>query len=199
QFIGYDRDQLAYYSDIIKAKLERHPRTQDVQTNTSLSWFGGIKNVYAMDLNIQRLHEEGLNMSDFRHIMNYFDIRDNLLYRQPSITEIEYSMRYTHASRWLMEHKPVWYENRPLDLGSMVSYQKEEIAESIVKVNQEYVQSIKFEYTGSHKFGEQFLDEVIAEMELVLPLGFRMEKKEFSYYQMNDETRRYALLILIIG
>ncbi len=199
QFIGYDRDQLAYYSDIIKAKLERHPRTQDVQTNTSLSWFGGIKNVYAMDLNIQRLHEEGLNMSDFRHIMNYFDIRDNLLYRQPSLPEIEYSMRYPHASRWLMEHKPVWYENRPLDLGSMVSYQKEEIAESIVKVNQEYVQSIKFEYTGSHKFGEQFLDEVIAEMELVLPLGFRMEKKEFSYFQMNDETRSYALLILIIG
>lgn len=199
RFMGYDRHKIAEYSAVLKSKLERHPRVQNVETNASLSWFGGVKNVYEMNINLSNMQSAGLQLQDMRNVMNYYNLRDELLLHQPGLPQIDYSVRYKNAGRWLLENKPVLYRGRQIKVNDLVSYSKNQVTESIVKKNQEYVESVKFEYTGSNRFGEKFLDEVVAEMELELPLGFRLEKKEFSYFSLLEDSKNYGLILLIIG
>lgn len=199
EFSGYDQEKIRTYSEMLKSKLEQHQRVRNVQINTSLDWFGQMKNVHSIDLDLHQVQQSGLGLADFRRIMNYYNLRDEVLLNSPALPQIDYSMRFPHADRWQLEHEPIWYEGRAYDLGEMISYSEEKTAESIVKVNQEYVQGIQFEYTGSYSYGEEYLDEVIEEIRLSLPLGFKLEKKELPSLMSVGNTKNYSWLLLIIG
>ncbi|WP_317207904.1 efflux RND transporter permease subunit [Membranihabitans marinus] len=198
EFTGYDREKMAQYAEAVKSKLENHPRVRDVKTNTTLSWFGGLSNEYFLDIDMDKTYSQGLDLSTIAQVMKYYNLKNEVMIQPLNHARIDYGLRLNHADRWSLENRTISHRGRPISLGSALTFSREKTAQDIIKINQEYVQGIKFNYTGSHRFGQKYLEEVLAEMKLELPLGFRMATREFSYFSTELQQKQYKYLLLII-
>lgn len=80
---------------------------------------------------------------------------------------------------------------------NLATIRKQKLYGDIDKINQQYIRTVSFEYTGSHKFGNIHLEKVLAEMEPELPLGYRTEKLDRYWWWNSDQGISYWLILLV--
>jgi hypothetical protein len=80
------------------------------------------------------------------------------------------------------------------DFGSL---NLENTTNALHKEDRQYLRLVSFEYLGSAKFGNEYLDEVLKEMKSQMPIGYEAKKQEWG---LNTEQakRQYGLLGILI-
>jgi multidrug efflux pump subunit AcrB len=82
------------------------------------------------------------------------------------------------------------------DFGTLT---KETTTNALNKEDRQYIRAVAFEYMGSAKFGNEYLDEVLDEMKQTMPIGYTAEKRTWSF-SYEKAKRQYSLLaFLIVG
>lgn len=73
-------------------------------------------------------------------------------------------------------------------------YERVKVLSSIRKENQQYVRQVSFDYLGTSKLGEKFLNELLAEFQSQLPSGYSVENSASLDGELPG--RNYGLLAL---
>jgi len=73
----------------------------------------------------------------------------------------------------------------------------ENTTNALHKEDRQYIRVVSFEYMGSAKFGNEYLDEVLKEMKAQMPIGYEAKKQEWSW-NSEQAKRQYGLLGLLI-
>lgn len=68
----------------------------------------------------------------------------------------------------------------------------------IYKEAQQYIRTLRFQYIGTHKFGNQHLDKVLNEMKNEMPIGYKTKKIEQQFLFFMKETKKHYHLIGIV-
>jgi len=198
---GYNYDELYRQALFFKEKLIKHPRIKDVNISGSNKWWERKAN-YEYILNIdkfkltekdhssQQLYSELKNQSihnfsDFSYIINgkYENIRI-------------YPVQGLSFDLWDLMHSPLTKDNK-LKLADFAEINKEKAGSSIYKENQQYIRLIKYNYLGSKKFGNKYLDQVLDDFKNQMPVGY-YAKPLSSHYWRESEKKQYSLILLII-
>ena len=82
-------------------------------------------------------------------------------------------------------------------LATVASIRKEATINAIHKENRQYIRVVGFDYYGSGKFGSMYLNEVLEEMELELPLGYEAKRSLWSW-NWGKTKRNYLLLFVLV-
>jgi multidrug efflux pump subunit AcrB len=199
---GYNYGELEKQALVLKEKLEKHPRIQEVNINKSPN-FWDRKNLYEFVLttNPSEMALRNTNLYSVYQGLMHYDLRSPADIRQLIGGQYEYIKvrpeQTRHFDIWHMKHIPLQTDSAELKVGDFVTIEKQKVSPTIYKEDQQYIRFISFEYFGSSVFGEKFLDKTLEEMKLILPVGYMAKEKVYDWFS-GESKYQYSLLALII-
>lgn len=200
---SYNYDGLTSQADILANKLLRNQRIQKVNTNERLSWNEKVSQHYVLDFNWQRAASLGVfpaQVADALHQKGDQDLS------QLSLTDeaihlpvfIKPNDGESFSAFEVMEGA-LLSENKNLKLINYATLRLDQTSSSIHKENRQYIRSIGFDYFGSYQFASSYLDEVLKQMEMELPVGYSIKKAAWGL-DLEQVKKHYSLiLVLIVG
>jgi len=199
---GYNYNILNQWADSLKISLEEHPRIQNVTIKENSYWSGKPAFEYRFLLDKERLAVTNVSPSTLitelkqSTLLAYQDIALNIkgVYtpiRLVSDTSKEFDI-------WHINNIPLDSLNNPIVLKDIATITKEREEENIYKENQEYLRLVQFQYTGSAKFGSEYLNKKLDELNTKLPLGFSFETSSQSWFFNADKNSNYMFLLVLV-
>jgi multidrug efflux pump subunit AcrB len=197
---GYDYDRLGTIADSLKARLLVHPRIQSVNTDARASWNDQTFERLTFAPKANRANEYLNGVEQLRTIsgqpnpVGQIKLRERLYPLFLDAWQGEQLPLY-HASYWSSNLNPL------ISTGELTF---EKVTNAIYREERQYVRTVRFDYFGSYRFGDAFLDETLSKVVPTLPLGYSAEKAQWTW-DKRQEKKRYAmlaiaaLLILLVG
>lgn len=200
---GYNFDELENQADVMSEKLLKHKRIQEVNTNERN--YGEQKtDEYVLRLNQNQLALGGMNQYELisslldqakprgaSAILNLEDKNYGLLVQESDSKDF---------SKFDLESKSlIGGESRIYKVSDYGTLTKETTTNALKKEDRQYIRILSFDYMGSAKFGNEYLEEVLDEMKQIMPIGYEAKKQSY-YFSYERAKRQYSLLgFLIIG
>ena len=199
---GYNYNELSKQANLLKVRLEKHPRVQQVNINGSPNQFGQ-KSLYEYTLQTDgwRMASQNLNATQLYNQLQTQNTRpqaDQYAFINEQYEPIK--VLPTQAARfdlWQLNHQPFKKDSAFFRLGDFTKIERQKVTPEIHKEDQQYLRLVRFEYFGSANFGEKFLSKTLTEFRPVLPLGYSAKKQDYNWW--SEETRKqYELIGLVM-
>ncbi len=190
---GYNKNILAREVERFANRLLEHPRIQEVETDALMGWGSVRQYAYFLDLDEKALAMQGLSKSKFITELDQFNITGNYALSLKDGTPVRLiSQQQERRDLWQLQNQAIKVDSNRLSVGQVANIQKRATSNAIYKENQQYIQPVEFEYTGSGRFGSKYLEKVMGQMKEELPLGYYIERREFSF---GEEKQQFNMLL----
>jgi multidrug efflux pump subunit AcrB len=199
---GYNYEVLNDWADSLKRSLEAHPRIKNAVLREPSLWSAIPAMGYRFELDREQL---ALKKSDPGRV--FAALRSLTIADQPDLAlniRGQYMPVRLEAGQaadfdlWAIGNTPVDSFHRPVVMHDIARISREREEENIYKEDQEYTRLVTFQYNGSRKFGNQLLDEKLAELQTRLPLGYRFECPDDAWMLSRDKNNNYSFLLLLV-
>lgn len=199
---GYNFDELERQSDILAEKLLKHKRIQTVNTNERLSYNEQKTQEYVLRLDQTQIALGGTSQFELVNTLQdlskpqrpttYLNLSDQnygLMLKEEDSDEF---------SKFDLEQKGLFSgEDKILKISDFGALSLENTTNALHKEDRQYLRIVSFEYMGSAKFGNEYLEEVLEEMKAEMPIGYEAKKQEWGW-SYEQTQRQYGLLGLLI-
>ncbi|WP_026968174.1 efflux RND transporter permease subunit [Algoriphagus terrigena] len=199
---GYNFDELERQSVLMADKLLQHKRIQKVNTNERLSYNELKTQEYVLRLDQNQI---ALGQTNQFEVLN--TLQDLSKPQGPSayleLADQNYGMilrerQAEHFSKFDLEQKGlITGEDRIMKISDYGTLNLENTTNALHKEDRQYIRVISFEYMGSGKFGNEYLDEVLREMKVIMPIGYEAKKQSYNW-SSEKANREYGLLALLV-
>lgn len=199
---GYNYNELERQANILKKRLEVHPRIQEVNINKSLNFWNN-KSLYEFVLETDPKHLAlyGRTNAEVYEYLQRQNVRSRPDIYQLMNGEYEQIKVVPDDSKnfdiWSLMNQSVKVDKNIVKLSDFSKSEKQKISPEIHKENQEYLRMVSFEYFGSQNFGDKFLDKTLTEIKPELPLGYTAKKTGHNWFS-EEAKQQYWLIGLVI-
>ena len=199
---GYNFDELERQADVLAEKLLKHKRIQTVNTNERLSYNEQKTQEYVLRLDQTQIALGGTSQYELVNTLQdlskpqrpatYLNLEDQnygLMLRE---------VQSEGFSKFDLEQKGLFSgEDKIVKISDFGALSLETTTNALHKEDRQYLRVVSFEYMGSAKFGNEYLDEVLKEMKAQMPIGYEAKKQEWGW-SFEQTKRQYGLLGLLI-
>ncbi len=195
---GYNKDRMALLAEEFATLLLVHPRVQEVNKNANLNYYE--KDLYQWEVKRNNLvsGDENLTTQTLYALLDDFNQRRfRIGQNQDNLAIVMKPHQLTKQDKWGLLNKTLYRDSSQYLLNRTILMNKSKVSQSIHKEDQSYIQKIEFEYTGSGRFGQKYLDECMTAFIPTLPLGYSLQQTTWSFFASKAKTQ-YSLVILII-
>lgn len=199
---GYNFDELERQAEILAEKLLKHKRIQEVNTNERLGWGEQKTEEYVLRLDQNQIALGQTNQ--FQLINTMLDLSKpqgptgSLTLEEKNYGMVIREAKSNDFSKFDLEQKGlVGGSERIYKISDYGTLTKETTTNALNKEDRQYIRAVAFEYMGSAKFGNEYLDEVLDEMKQIMPIGYTAEKRTWSF-SYEKAKRQYSLLAFLI-
>jgi len=202
---GYNFENLEHQAEILAKKLLTHKRIQAVNTNEKMNYYEKKSKEILWEVSYEKMQlaktsayqiVKALRLQNKSNTPQGFLFVENqyLPLMLKSVNAENFSLQ-TMSSQVLQDVS----QTNAFKM-STLSESREVFSQSaIYKENREYIRLISFEYMGSNKFGQEFLDKKLAEMRLEMPAGYKATQQDFRFWSNEQKKRQYELLAIIFA
>ena len=198
---GYNYNELAMQAEILSDKLLKHKRIQKVNTNERLSWNEASVTQLVLHPDQSKMALSGISpMAVTKAVKEYTVPETPIYYIQTNNSNYPVYIVPEGAqefSRYDLMNSNLDAGDYSFQLSNYASIVKESTINAIRKENRQYIRVVGFDYYGSGKFGNLYLDEVLEEMELEMPMGYEAARTSGSW-GFDKVKRNYLLLLILI-
>nr|WP_235291735.1 efflux RND transporter permease subunit [Portibacter lacus] len=195
---GYNLPELRTISSAFAELLESHPRIKEVDTDGNLDWYSREKYAFHFDYDKRAMIASGFELGDlYGVIQNVNPLREFVGYSSENVPIRMISDNSMLKGFWNLNNEVISKDSSQLSLSGISSVERLKLPSSLHKENQQYLLLLKWEYTGSARFGYKYLDECIEKFRPTLPLGYELEKLQNRFFQ-EEAKKQYGLLGLVI-
>ncbi|PKP24643.1 MAG: hypothetical protein CVU03_11485 [Bacteroidetes bacterium HGW-Bacteroidetes-2] len=199
---GYNYEEINTWADSLKSMLVEHPRIQGVvirenslrPRRKSFEYVLDVDKDYLALKNIPMtaLYQDlaSLSLSKFEDL----NLNINGLYTPVRLE----SKESNNFDLWNLQHTVFDTPDYTYQLKQYSTINQTPEDENIYKENQEYLRLVEFQYTGAARFGNEYLEEKLNELKLILALGFSFEKKDASFFFFDNKKSNYTILLFLI-
>lgn len=201
---GYNFDELERQSELLAEKLKQHKRIPEVNTNERLSYNEQKTKEYVLRLDQNQIALGGTNQLEVVNtLQDLSKPQINSAYLTLADKNYGLHIREKQAdafSKFDLEQKGlISGKDRIMKISDFGALNLETTTNALHKEDRQYIRVVSFEYMGSAKFGNEYLEEVLEEMKSQMPIGYEAKKQEWTW-GMEQAKRQYGLLgLLIVG
>lgn len=198
---GYNYDELEKQAMSIREKLLEHKRIQEVNINERLSWNEESTEEFTLGFDSRQLLLAGVSSGAIKTNI------DNLTKNYTPGLFVNYNQLNTPVffneknsgsfSKFDVLAKNLITGNRLVNLKPMATLTKQKTASAIHKEDRQYIRVVGFEYFGSSKFGNQYLNDVLDQYDKEKPLGYEAEKLSWEW-DWGTTKRQYGLIVILL-
>ncbi|NOR12673.1 MAG: MMPL family transporter [Candidatus Aminicenantes bacterium] len=204
KFFGYNLKKLRDITSNLEKTLKRNPRIKDVKIISSRGWwFRGESFEY-----VAKLDKESLRKYDIDPLYLYYQIAAMLsgrVIRPIKVNiggkELEFYIKFPDAEEMdIKEIQDVLILTRKgeyLRLGEVSSMEEKPIAGSIDREDQQFQQTVMWEFRGPTKAAEKYREAVFARLDL--PPGFSASMEDTWFLTEEEKGQiKFAILFSLI-
>ncbi len=197
---GFNYNTLKDIAIEMKEKLQKHPRISNINISGNREWYAK-ENSYRYFIKLYREKLAFLKIPSVKILTFLKDYSPNggnsfRLFVGNHFEQIRLLPDNTFLfDKWNVLNTPVYGIGYPLN--ELLSIHKEIEPDAIYKKNQNYIRVVQYDYTGSYKFGDKFLNKVLKQIRAELPLGYRIKKLTYNF-SIQKASVSYTWLILIV-
>jgi multidrug efflux pump subunit AcrB len=199
---GYNYDELERQAEILADKLIQHRRIQKVNTNERLSWNEKSSQELLLRVDAERLAQSGLSQTSLAGILSThtppLQASSNLSINNqlfPVYIKPVYGDRFSTYD--VQQQTFQLDEQNSIRPGDFSELKLQRTSNAVHKENRQYIRHVGFDYYGSSKFGNEYLEEVLTEMRATMPLGYEAKKAGWDW-SWSKVKRQYSLLAVLI-
>lgn len=198
---GFNYNKLKDIANHFKQIIEKNPRVDNVDIDKSGFWERD-EDTYEI---VAAINRESLIRNNIE-VNNLFDLiakntRGNLGYNKFRIgnEEVAYSVKFSNYRNIQQDDLSdlIIKSNNlnQLKVKDIVAFNEQKVLASINRENQQYVRNIRFDYKGPYKYGDEFVESSIKQMQL--PEGFSVMKRKFTFlFGQEDEINIWNILAI---
>ncbi|WP_192346039.1 efflux RND transporter permease subunit [Algoriphagus sp. Y33] len=204
KMMGYNFDELERQANVLAEKLLVHKRIQEVKTNERMGYGEQKTEEYVLRLDQNKIALGQTNQNEVITAMQDMSkptrASTMLTLENKNYGLVVRERKSGDFSKFDLEKKGlIGGENRVFKISDYGTLTKETTTNSLNKENRQYIRIVAFEYMGSAKFGNEYLEEVLEDMKKTMPIGYEAKKESYSW-NYDQQKRQYSLLgLLIIG
>lgn len=202
---GYNFENLEKQAEILAKKLLMHKRIQSVNTNEKMSYFDKKSKEIRWDISQEQMQLLRVNVYQVSNALR--------LQSKPNTAQGFLLLENQYLPLQVKSEKAENFNTQAMALNilshtqSKSAFKMKALGESkeifsqsaIYKENREYIRLVSFEYMGSNKFGQEFLDKKLAEMRLEMPEGYKATQQDFKFWSREQKKRQYELLAIVLA
>lgn len=203
ELYGYNFEELIQEARKLSLLLQKYQRIRDVEVSTSSQYENRSNTEFFILPNAQQLVANGSSILEL-----YENLRSlNTSGGNSFDAMIDHKLQTIHLranvedriSIWETTNQPINQQNRAFKLSDVATIGKEKYDRTIEKVNQEYRLFVNFDFIGDGELYNIIYSEVIDKTQKALPFGFRVQKKQYKYWDAkSSEQYWYVFLGCII-
>ena len=202
EMYGFNYDELMYHAEIFKDTLLENRRIKDVIINSEFSSFKDDYIEYGFQLDKEQIVRKNmLPLELFTSLRSTFGRqigagqiigdfgREQIFLRSKQSNEYDiWNLMYTLET----------VNNKSYKLSEMAEIQPMQSPQQIVKVNQQYMLCIQYEYIGASEQGRRHLQQKTEDYQLNMPMGYTIKGVVgYGYYLGRNNSSQYSLLALL--
>jgi multidrug efflux pump subunit AcrB len=199
---GFNYDELLALAEQFKQKLLAHRRIKEATIGSEFNWYKDDYHEFSFLLHHERMAQCGIQPYQLYASLQPVFGREIISGQLPGDygpEQIELHSRQSgEYDTWSLAHVPQKQViGREYKLSELVTLQKEQAPQNIVKENQQYRLCIQYEYIGAYEQGAKVLKRNIEEFKERLPIGYTIEDAQQQWSWGRDNSKQYGLLLLI--
>ena len=203
KMVGYNYNELEKQATDLKNILEKHPRIQEVNINTSVDWVNN-KNLFEYSfkspdntLALNQISKQQLSIA--LNQQSSEPQPDLYLFLENEYVPLKVTPLESYGNDlWLLKNRTIKFDSTYIRLKDFSTITKDKIMPEIVKEGQQYIRMISFVYYGNSTFGEEFLDKTLTEFNSKMQIGFKAEKQNFDWHTKNVESRFWLIGVVFL-
>lgn len=196
---GYNNQLLDKYIKLFETRLLEHERILEVETDANIEWW--LKDLFVLVLDVDHA-KMAHNRLSYQQALNILSMADQNAWPDFFIKDIGVRLEakgLDHRDKWMIQNKYYKQDSLTYSLNDFLSLRTVKRSNAIHKEDQQYIRLLEFEYTGAKRFGQEYLDACVKEMEKVFPPGFKLEQMDQYFFGEAKKYQYGLLLILVIG
>ena len=204
KFFGYNLKKLRDITSNLERTLQRNPRIKDVKIISSRGWwFRGESFEY-----VAKLDKEALRKYDIDPLYLYYQIAAMLsgrVTRPIKVNiggqELEFSIKFPDAEEMdikeILDVLILTRKGEYLRLGEVSNLEEKPIAGSIDREDQQFQQTVMWEFRGPTKAAEKYREAVFARLDL--PPGFSATMEDTWFLTEEEKGQiKFAILFSLV-
>ncbi|MFQ6070013.1 MAG: efflux RND transporter permease subunit [Candidatus Aminicenantales bacterium] len=203
RFFGYNLKKLKEITSNLEQTLKRNPRIKDVRiTSSKYGWYRLDSFEYILRLDKEKIREYNIDPNRLRyHIQTSIPGRLSSMWTRIGGKELNISVKFSDADETdldrLMELFIQTQAGELFRLGEVATLEERPIAGSIDRENQQFQQTVQWEFRGPSKASERYRKAVFNNLRL--PPGF---SASLDYtWRMTEEEKgqiKFAIILSLI-
>lgn len=196
---GYNYDKLYGYAAALRQKMSRNPRVAGVDIEGSDNWEEHARTEYAFRKDSTRLALYGFELAKlyayltreaYRQPVGSFYL--NGKYQPVRVVAGD----YRQFNVWRFNNHPIPAGTKPFRAAQLGKITKGKSGNAIYKTDQQYQLVVAYNFIGSPQAAQKAKAEYTAEMEKMLPVGYKVYHKATGHWEKGSRTPYYLLLLL---
>ena len=200
---GYNYDELARWTELLKERLLEHRRIKEVTINSEFSWWKDDYSEYYLELDKRRLAKENITATQLFVALRPVFGRDiscgNIVYDNRSESLKLTSVQSRDYDVWSLVNVPFLINGNSYKLADFATVQKGQSPQKVAKENQQYRLCVQYEYVGSSEQGRKLLKKDLEAFNKLLPMGYTAEDEQGGWSWGKKDNKQYALLLVVIA
>jgi hydrophobic/amphiphilic exporter-1 (mainly G- bacteria), HAE1 family len=199
QVLGYNYQKVREIAEDMQRRLERFSRVRNVDINAGGSWWGNEKiSEVVLDLNRERLAMHDLAVRDVVYqVMANVGGRTRPDRIRIAGEEVGFEVKtegYRDADVLDLAETLIRSPTRreAVRLGDVATISERDVLNVILREDQQYQRSVRYEFRGPTKLGDRIRDAVIAATDL--PDGYRIEGQQDWSWSNEEQQEIMAVL-----
>jgi multidrug efflux pump subunit AcrB len=199
---GYNYDQLHSLAEKLKERLMQNPRIKEIFILPQRVWYRPDNMEFAVRVDNVRSILSGITPYDIYNSLARQAINNTAsttINYNNGIEDIKFISKQSGSMDvWNLERIPLKKDTVDYKFKTLSKIEKQTIASTICKVNQQYRLCLQFEYIGVSKFADKFIKHTLADFQPHLPIGYSTQYNQDYWYWSSQAKKQYWLLGLII-
>ncbi len=202
KMLGYNYDNLYAWAESFRDSLLRHRRIKEVTIDSEFSWYKTDYQEFAFDLNKERIVQKNIFPQQLYASLNPLFGRNihagNWSGEEDNTAVKLFSRQLNEIDIWTLKNMPDKIGDQEYKLSDIATIEKAQMPQNVAKENQQYRLCLQYEYIGSWDQGNKVLDRNIEAFNKTAPLGYFVQKEEYSWNWGEEKGKQYWLIFLIV-
>ncbi|MDY7396710.1 efflux RND transporter permease subunit [Aureibaculum sp. 2210JD6-5] len=199
---GYNYDNLYGYAELLKKQLETNSngRVKEVEI-TSGGWGSNAINEYFLNFDQERLAMANLSQHQlYGYLQNQVYSRNiTSIINDHELQQVKLvSDKYQKFNVWDLKNTPIPINKKQYKLNQLAFIDKRKTGNTIEKNNQQYRLTVAYDFLGTQPLAKKVRERNVAELEVKLPIGYRVLEQSYGGWNKKDSKQYYYLFVVII-
>ena len=203
KLLGYNYDQLITMAEVLRDSLTNNPRIKQVYVLSETTWYKPDNMEFVAHINKENIGAINITSEDTYSSLQNWSLNQPAFANMVTNRGLEIlklrPQNMVNTDLWSLSRSPLIKDSVMYKFNAFSKIEKEATSPNVSKIDQQYQIYLQFDYIGSEKAAQKYIDSKVDNFNLTVPIGYTVSSENTGMYSWSQQDKKqYWLLLLIV-